>query len=156
MLLSLRTIPEAQVGMATGLFAVARGVAGTLGVAFSASFLEYRREVHGLWLAEEQGLRELPSQWVTTELQQFFAAEGDGRSVAQVRGAAHLHAMLQEEASIAAYQDVFLCSAFLSLCALLPGLLRTSARRTPSGGAEPPTGGRVSKGGHAGSDITTR
>ena len=139
MLLSLQTIPEAQVGMATGLFAVARGVAGTLGVALSASFVEYRREVHALWLAEEQGLRELPSQWVTTELQQFFAAEGDGRSVAQVRGAAHLHTMLQEEASIAAYQDVFLCSALLSLCAILPGLLRTSARRTPSGSVEPPT-----------------
>ena len=72
MLLSLRTIPEAQLGMATGLFAVARGVAETLGVALSASVVEYRRAVHAVWLADEQGLRDLPTQWVTTALQPTF------------------------------------------------------------------------------------
>ena len=152
MLLSLRTIPEAQVGMATGLFAVARGVAGTLGVALSASVVEYRRAVHAVWLADEQGLRDLPTQWVTTELQQFFVAEGDTRSLAEVRGAAHLHALLHEEASIAAYQDVFLYSALLSLAAILPALLRTAARRAPAGRAVPPPEGQVSRGEHAGRD----
>jgi len=139
MLLSLRTLPEDQVGMATGLFSVARGIAGTLGVALSASFLEYRRELHGLWLADAQGALDLPSQWATTELQQFFAAEGDGRSVAQVRTAAHLNAMMQDEASIAAYQDVFLFSAFLSLFTILPGLLRKAERRPQPASAEPQT-----------------
>jgi EmrB/QacA subfamily drug resistance transporter len=139
MLLSLRTLPEDQVGMATGLFSVARGVAGTLGVALSASFLEYRRELHGLWLAEAQGALDLPSQWATTELQQFFAAEGDGRSVAQVKTAAYLNTMMQDEASIAAYQDVFLFSAFLSLFAILPGLLRKSEPRPQPASAEPQT-----------------
>ena len=152
MLLSLRTIPEAQLGMATGLFAVARGVAGTLGVALSASVVEYRRAVHAVWLADEQGLRDLPTQWVTTELQQFFVAEGDTRSLAEVRGAAHLHALLHEEASIAAYQDVFLYSALLSLAAILPALLRTAARRAPAGRAVPPPEGQVSRGEHAGRD----
>lgn len=139
MVLSLRTLPEAQVGMATGLFSVARGIAGTLGVALSASVLEYRRELHGLWLAEDQGRRDLPSQWVTTDLQQFFAAEGDVRSVAQVRGAARLNAMMQEEASIAAYQDVFFCSALISLVTILPALLRTSERRAQPESVAPQT-----------------
>ena len=139
MLLSLRTLPEDQVGMATGLFSVARGIAGTLGVALSASFLEYRRELHGLWLAQAQGALDLPSQWATTELQQFFAAEGDGRSVAQVRSAAHLNAMMQDEASIAAYQDVFLFSALLSLFTILPGLLRQAERRAQPKSVEPQT-----------------
>ena len=138
--------------MATGLFAVARGVAGTLGVALSASVVEYRRAVHAVWLADEQGLRDLPTQWVTTELQQFFVAEGDPGSVAQVRGAAHLHALLHEEATIAAYQDVFLYSALLSLAAILPALLRTAARRAPAGRAVPPPEGQVSRGEHAGRD----
>lgn len=137
MLLSLRTLPEDKVGMATGLFSVARGIAGTLGVALSASFLEYRRELHGLWLADAQGALDLPSQWATTELQQFFAAEGDGRSEAQVRTAAHLNTMMQDEASIAAYQDVFLFSAFLSLFAILPGLLRKAEPRPQPESVEP-------------------
>jgi EmrB/QacA subfamily drug resistance transporter len=137
MLLSLRTLPEEQVGMATGLFSVARGIAGTLGVALTASFLEYRRALHGLWLGEAQGMLDLPSQWATTDLQQFFIADGDLRGAAQVRTAARLNAMLQDEASIAAYQDIFLVSAFISLFTILPGLLRQSEKRAPSARVEP-------------------
>lgn len=127
MLLSLRTMPEDKVGMATGLFSVARGIAGTLGVALSASFLEYRRELHMLSLAQEQGMHDLPSQWAATELQQFFLSDGDPGSTARVKVDARLHGLMQDEATTAAYQDVFLCSAVISLLTILPGLLRKSS-----------------------------
>lgn len=129
MLLSLRSLPEEKVGMATGLFSVARGIAGTLGVALSASLLEYRRDLHGLLLAEEQGANELAAQWATHDLQQLFLAEGDGGGAAQVRAAARLSGMLEDGAAVAAYQDVFLCSAFISLFTIVPGLLRQAARQ---------------------------
>jgi EmrB/QacA subfamily drug resistance transporter len=127
MLLSLRSLPEEQVGMATGLFSVARGIAGTLGVAFFTTFLEYRRDLHGLFLAEEQGMHELSTQWATDDMQHFLMADGDSRAVAQVRAAARLQNILQDDATVAAYQDVFLCSAFISLLTILPGLLRQAA-----------------------------
>jgi len=139
MLLSLRTLPEEKVGMATGLFSVARGIAGTLGVALSASLLEYRRDVHGLWLAETQGGLEMPAQWVATDLQQFFVGEGDTGSAAQVRTVARLSAMLQEEANIAAYQDVFLISACISVFTIIPGMLRKSQKRAPAESPAPQT-----------------
>lgn len=131
MLMSLRTLPEDKVGMATGLFSVARGIAGTLGVAMSASFLEQRRELHGIWLAEEQSLHEFTSQWTESSLQQFFMADGDLRSTAQVRTLSQMNGLLQDQASIAAYQDVFIVSACISLVSILPGLLRKAVRRTP-------------------------
>src|SRR4029434_5862236 len=62
MLMSLRTLPEDKVGMATGLFSVARGIAGTVGVSLTASVLEYRRGLHGIWLGEAQVALELPAQ----------------------------------------------------------------------------------------------
>jgi MFS transporter, DHA2 family, multidrug resistance protein len=52
MLLSLRSLPEDKVRMATGLFSVARGIAGTFGVAMSATFIEHRREIHAMQLAQ--------------------------------------------------------------------------------------------------------
>jgi hypothetical protein len=44
--------------------------------------------------------------------------------------------MMQDEASIAAYQDVFLFSAFLSLFTILPGLLRKAELRLQPANAE--------------------
>ncbi len=135
MLLSLRALPEEKVGMATGLFAVARGIAGTLGVAVTASFLEYRAGLHRLWIGETHSVFDLPSQWAATDLQRFLTTDGDG--VAQVRTAAKLNAMIQDEANVAAYQDVFLVSALISLATILPGLLRTSDKRPQEAPVEP-------------------
>ena len=139
MLMSLSTLPEDKVGMGTGLFSVVRGMASMVGVALSASFLESRREVHMLWLAQEQGRLDLPSQWTLTSLGQLFRDAGDVASLARVKAEAHVHTVMQNEASIAAYQDVFLCSALISLCSILPGLLRQPARRGRAQGVAPQT-----------------
>jgi DHA2 family multidrug resistance protein len=130
MLLSLRSLPEDQVRMATGLFSVARGIAGTFGVAMSATFIEHRREVHAMQLAQEQGLLPVPSQWAMGSLQATFEGLGDVAGEAQAKAGAHLRGMMTEEASIAAYQDFFLISALISLFSLLPGVLR---KTTPKG-----------------------
>jgi EmrB/QacA subfamily drug resistance transporter len=129
MLLSLRSLPEDQVRMATGLFSVARGIAGTLGVALSATFIEHRRAIHALQLAQEQGLLQVPSQWALTDLQQLFEALGDGSEMARLKAGAHMRSLMLEEAAMGAYQDFFLVSAVVSLVTLVPGLMRQAARK---------------------------
>jgi len=124
MLMTLRTLPEDKVGMATGLFSMARSIAGTLGVALSATLLEHQRATHALELAQQQGALDLPSQWAMASLQQTFASLGEGTSVAQEQASAYFHTMMMGEATITAYQDIFLLSGFLSLCNILPGVLR--------------------------------
>jgi hypothetical protein len=117
--------------MGTGLFSVTRGIAGILGVALSATYLEHQRTVHAMWLAQEQD--ETPAQWTLSDLQQLFTGLGDVSSEAQIKAAAHLHSMMQAEATVVAYQDVFMLSAFLSLFNVLPSLLqRRASRRRPA------------------------
>lgn len=132
MLMSLRTLSEEQLPMATGLFSVARGIAGTIGVALSATFLEYRRDLHALALSNTQGTLEISTQLSLHTLQQTFLSDGDNPGLAQVKADTYLNSIMQQEANVAAYQDVFLFSAFLSLFSLVPGLLQTSSRRAVS------------------------
>ncbi len=124
MLMTLRTLPEDKVGMATGLFSMARSISGTLGVALSATLLEHQRATHAIELAQQQGGLELPSQWTMASLQQTFASLGEGTSVAHVQATAYFHDMMVAEATITAYQDIFLLSGYIALLNILPGLLR--------------------------------
>jgi sugar phosphate permease len=139
MLMTLRTLPEDKVGMATGLFSVARSISGTLGVTLSATLLEHWRASHAIRLSQQQGGLELPSQWIMTSLHQTLANLGEVPSVAQVQATAYFHQMLEAEATIRAYQDIFWLSGGIALFNILPGLLRT--RRTggrAAGGEEAP------------------
>jgi EmrB/QacA subfamily drug resistance transporter len=137
-LLTLRTLPEAKVGMATGLFSVARGISGTLGVTLSIVFLEHQRSLHTIALAEQQGGLELPAQWGLTALVETFMGLGDMENLAQVKAVAHLHSMMLAEASVSAYQDVFVLSGIISLFNILPALLRSRReRQTKTAEAEP-------------------
>ena len=125
-LLSLRALPDDKVSMGTGLFSVIRGIAGTLGVALSTTFLEQQRATHAIWLAQAQGERE--AHETLADLQQLYTGLGEVASEAGVQAEAHLHTMLQMEATVAAYQDVFMLSAYISLFNVLPSLVQ---RRAP-------------------------
>ena len=117
-------------GMGTGLFSVSRGIAGTLSVALTASLLEQQRAVHAIELAQQQVLLTLPAEWAMATLQQMFTDLGDTIDIAQVKAAAQFHNMMIAEASVKAYQDIFMLSGFISLFNILPAFLRS--RKTPS------------------------
>jgi hypothetical protein len=99
-------------------------------VAMSATFIEHRREIHAMQLAQEQGLLPVPSQWAMSGLQEVFEGWGDFTGEARAKAGVYLRGMMLEEAAIAAYQDFFLVSAFISLFSILPGLLRKTARKS--------------------------
>jgi hypothetical protein len=86
--------------------------------------------VHAIELAQQQGLLTLPAEWAMTQLQQIFTDLGDTVGIAQVKAAAQFHTMMIAEASVNAYQDIFMLSGFISLFNILPAFLRS--RKTPS------------------------
>lgn len=131
MLLTLRALPEDKVGMATGLFSVARSISGTLGVALSATLLEQQRARHTITLAEHQGTLELPAQWALSTVQQTLTTLGEIPGVAQVQAAAYVHQVMEAEATITAYQEIFWLSGVIALGNILPGLLRKRRDSTP-------------------------
>ena len=53
---ALRGIPEDDIPMASGLFNLHRTLAGAVGVALTATVLEYREDVHTVLLSERQAL----------------------------------------------------------------------------------------------------
>ncbi|MCZ6876153.1 MAG: DHA2 family efflux MFS transporter permease subunit [bacterium] len=123
-LMTLQALPADKVAMGTGLFSMSRGIAGTLGVALTTSFLEHQRATHAIALAQQQGFIALPSQWALTQLHNMFLGVGDHASLVQVKALAQLYGMMLAEATVTAYQDIFMLSGFLSLLNLLPALLR--------------------------------
>lgn len=140
-LMSLRALPDDKVSMGTGLFSVTRGIAGTLGVTLSAIFLEHQRTAHALWLAQQQGSGSFGEQWTLTDLQQTFTGLGDTAGEARLKAETYLQNVMLDEATVAAYQDVFMLSAFLSLFNVLPSLLQRRAAasvQNRSGGQKPP------------------
>ncbi|ETX01084.1 MAG: hypothetical protein ETSY1_08790 [Candidatus Entotheonella factor] len=123
-LMTLRALPEDKVPMGSGLFAVSRGIASTVSVALTASFLEHQRAIHAIDLAQQQAAITLPSEWAMTALRDTFLGAGDHLGLAGVKAAAQFYRMLLSEATVTAYQDIFLLSGFISLFNIIPALLR--------------------------------
>ncbi len=131
-LMTLRALPEDKVPMGSGLFSVSRGIAGTVSVALTASFLENQRAIHAIHLAQQQAAITQPSEWAMTALRDTFLGVGDYVGVASVKASSQFYRMLISEATVSAYQDIFLLSGFISLFNIVPALLRRRAavRRT--------------------------
>ena len=128
-LMTLQALPEDKVRMGTGLFGVSRGIAGTLGVALSAALLEHRRAVHAIELAQQQGVIALPADWALSQLQHMFLDLGDAVDLAQVKAAARFHEMMMDQATVSAYQEIFILSGIIALCSILPALLHTRQQK---------------------------
>jgi hypothetical protein len=122
-LMTLRALPEHQVPMGSGLFSVSRGIAGTVSVTLTASFLEYRRAIHAIDLAQQQAILTMPADWTMTALHDTFLGAGDDAGLAAVKASAQFFRMLLEEATVSAYQDIFMLSGFISLFNIIPALL---------------------------------
>jgi EmrB/QacA subfamily drug resistance transporter len=123
-LMTLRALPEDKVPMGSGLFSVSRGIAGTVSVTLTASFLEHQRAIHTIALAQQQAGIDLPADWTMTSLHETFLAVGDDAGLAAVKASAQFFRMLTEEATILSYQDIFMLSGFISLFNIIPALLR--------------------------------
>jgi DHA2 family multidrug resistance protein len=126
---TLRGIPEEQIHMASGLFNLHRTLAGAVGVAMTATMMEYREDVHTVILSERQALYPLGTQVATATIREVLTQDGQvNEGLAQMTTAV-LHQKLSEEATLAGYQDLFFLFAALTLFSLIPVFfLRGSTR----------------------------
>src|SRR5262245_23883975 len=119
---TLRGVPEDQVRMASGLFNLHRTVGGTMGVALTATLMDYREDLHTLLLSQRQALYPLGTEVATDSIRGALMQAGEQGGLAQ-KTAAVLRQRLSEEASLESYHDVFFLFAALTLGSLLPVLL---------------------------------
>jgi DHA2 family multidrug resistance protein len=123
-LMTLRALPEDKVPMGSGLFSVSRGIASTVSVALTAFFLEHQRAIHAIDLAQQQAVLTLPAEWAMTALNDTFLGLGDDAGLAAVKASAEFYRMLLSEATVTAYQDIFMLSGFISLFNIIPAVLQ--------------------------------
>ena len=120
---SLRDIPEDQVRMASGLFNLHRTLAGAVGVALTATLMDYREDVHTTILSQRQDLYPLGTEIATQSVREILIWDGNtGEGLSQLTSAV-LRQKLTEEATLAGYQDLFFMFATLALVCLVPVLL---------------------------------
>src|SRR6266446_3909507 len=120
---TLRSISEDEVRMASGLFNLHRTLAGTVGIALTATLMDYREDVHTLLLSERQALYPLGTQIATETIRDVLIQDGHTREGLAQMTTAVLRQMLGEEAALAGYQDLFFMFAALTLFSLVPVLL---------------------------------
>jgi len=123
-LMTLQALPEEKVPMGSGLFSVSRGIASTVSVALTAFFLEHQRAIHAIDLAQQQSSITLPADWAMTALNNTFLELGDDVDLAAVKASAEFFRMLLSEATVTAYQDIFMLSGFVSLFNIIPAVLQ--------------------------------
>ena len=125
---TLGGVPEDQVRMASGLFSLHRQLAGTIGVALTATLMEHREDVHTLILSERQGLYPLGTAVATDTIREVLIRDGNRDGVLAQKTAGILRQKLSEEAALAGYHDLFFMFAVLTLFSLLPVLLMRSTK----------------------------
>jgi EmrB/QacA subfamily drug resistance transporter len=125
---TLGGVPEDQVRMASGLFSLHRQLAGTIGVAVTATLMEHREDVHTLILSERQGLYPLGTAVATDAIREVLIHDGNRDGVLAQKTTGILRQKLSEEAALAGYHDLFFMFAVLTLFSLLPVLLMRSTK----------------------------
>jgi EmrB/QacA subfamily drug resistance transporter len=120
---TLRGVPEDQVHMASGLFNLHRTVGGTMGIALTATLMDYREDVHTLILSQRQALYPLGTEVATDAVRGVLMQDGESGGMLAQKTAGILRQKLSEEAALAGYHDVFFMFAALTLFSLLPVLL---------------------------------
>jgi EmrB/QacA subfamily drug resistance transporter len=125
---TLGGVPEDQVRMASGLFSLHRQLAGTMGVALTATLMDYREEVHTLILSERQALYPLGTEVATDTIRQVLMHDGNRDGVLAQKIAGVLRQQLSDAAALAGYHDLFFMFAALTLFSLLPVMLMRGSK----------------------------
>lgn len=121
-LTAMRALPEADVVMASGLFALIRGISGTLGPVISAAFFDQRFFYHMQTYAANNDLNALGLQDAFRNAQQSLQWSGELPALLGVKTSALLQQRLVGEATTAAYQEYFFAAALLGAVGTLPAL----------------------------------
>ena len=125
---TLRGVPEDQVRMASGLFNLHRTLAGAVGVALTATLMDYREDVHTLLLSQRQALYPLGTEVATDAIRGVLMQGGEPSGMLAQKTAGILRQKLAEEAALAGYHDLFFMFAALTLFSLLPVMLMRSGK----------------------------
>jgi MFS family permease len=119
---AMRALPETDIVMASGLFALVRGIAGTVGPVASAAYYDQRYAYHIQTYAADNDLNAMGLQAALTALHSTLQWAGEIPALLATKTAALLEQRLLAEATTTAYQEYFFVAALVGVLSILPSL----------------------------------
>ncbi len=135
----MRTLPDADRSMGSGLHGVHRGIAMSFGVALCSLLLEQRMAVHGVLLGQYHDLLALPVQQSLEALRHYLLQAGEIPELAAAKSVAALGQILARHVRMAAYADCFLMLSAAFIAALIPAYLTRARQQRLTTTAPAPT-----------------
>ena len=135
--LTMDPIPKAEIGYATSLYSVVRNIGSSIGISFVTTWVARRSQFHQSILAAHITRYDLRSQQFLGRARGLFFHHGFDWSTAGHRGLAVLYAMLQQQAALISFVEVFRIMGFLFLATVpLVLLMRKATHARPGPAAD--------------------
>ncbi len=133
--LTMDPIPAAETGYATGLYSVMRNIGSSMGISFVTTWVARQSQAHQTVLAAHVTALSPQAQQVTARLQQWFFQSGADPLTASRETLAALYGLVQRQAALLSYLEVFRLMGLLFL-AVIPLVF---LMRRPRARAKAPT-----------------
>ena len=127
--LAMEPIPKAETGYATSLYSVVRNIGSSMGVSFVTTWAARRSQFHQSILAAHVTRYDLHTQQFLGHTSSLFFHRGFDWTAAGNRGLGVLYNMLQQQAALLSFIEVFRIMGFLFLASLPLVLLMRRARQ---------------------------
>jgi DHA2 family multidrug resistance protein len=135
-ILTMEPISKAETGYATSLYSVMRNIGSSIGISFVTTWVARRSQFHQSILAAHVTPYDLGSQRFLGLARGLFSHQGSDRSTAANQSLGLLYGVLQQQAALISFVEVFRIMGFLFLATVPLVLLTRKARHR---GAVPPS-----------------
>ena len=113
--LTMAPIPKAETGYATSLYSVMRNIGSSMGVSFVTTWVARRSQFHQSILVAHVTPERLQVQQFLDQARQLFLQAGADWTTATRQAQAELYAMVQQQASLLSFIEVFRLMGLLFL-----------------------------------------
>jgi DHA2 family multidrug resistance protein len=117
--ITMGLIPREQMGNATSLFNLMRNLGGSVGIATTATLIARHQQTHLNDLTQHVSAYNPQAQQMLSTMKGMYQSQGSGPVMAQQQSLMTVWGMVQQQAAILAYIDVFVILAVIFL-AILP------------------------------------
>jgi DHA2 family multidrug resistance protein len=128
-ILTMESIPKAETGYATSLYSVMRNIGSSVGISFVTTWVARRSQFHQSILAAHVTPYDLRSREFLGQVREFLFHQGFDYNTAGHGGLGVLYGMLQQQAALISFIEVFRIMGFLFLATVPLALLMRKARR---------------------------
>jgi len=130
--LTMEAVPREETGYATSLYSVMRNIGSSMGISFVTTWLARTSQFHQDVLSANLTPGSLPTQQMLQGMTRYMQFRGFDIATATQKGEALLYQLLQQQASLLSYIDVFHLMGILFLVSIPLILFMRRTRRSRS------------------------